>query len=257
MSSAESWISCIIETEYRRSNKEFLNIEVFYYLQCFFVSKAAYFNPKQALYKTKINNTIDPGQCKNPAQDLSLRLQNFKSIAMKKLKHFASRFFILLISIGSLISYNSCISDQKDKDLLSIQTFLERHDGTAWTVIEDDLRVYIRLNNDKDEDLELWISELELAKLMTKKECFYHNHEILNAAEVEVLEHSGSKLAFTYLEDESYTFTIDGERLKLEFENSDDVKKTIYFAKSTEDVDDLDICPEKRTPEPFEWRFLN
>ncbi|MCA0931747.1 hypothetical protein LCM02_04735 [Lutimonas saemankumensis] len=166
-----------------------------------------------------------------------------------------ARFFILCISLGLLIIYSRCEPDQKDKEILGVQSFLEKNDGSTWTVIEADMRVYARLNDDVEKEIELWISEMAFGQLMNRKECYYHLQEILYTKEVEVLEHSGSTLSFRYL-DENYTFSKDGKSLKLEFESSDKIKKTIYFSKSDEKVDDLDICPEKTTQVAFDWPFL-
>ena len=176
---------------------------------------------------------------------------------MNKLKHFISRFFILFICIGLVISYNSCASDQKDKDLISIQTFLEKHDGTQWTVIEKDMRIYLRLNDDKDKDLELWVSDMGLAELMAHKECFYYSQEKLNTEEEEEdLENFGSELVFTDLDNKTWTFSMDGKRLKLEFKTQNNVSEAVYFSKTTENVDSLDICPDEKSKAPFDWRLL-
>ena len=99
---------------------------------------------------------------------------------MKKLKKVVSRFFILFACIGFVISFNSCVLDEKDKDLESIQTYLETYDRTTWTVIEQDMRIFLRINIDKDKDFEIWMSELELAKLIADKECFYYSEETLD-----------------------------------------------------------------------------
>jgi hypothetical protein len=175
---------------------------------------------------------------------------------MKKLKNLKSRFFILFTCIGLVISFNSCVEDQKDKDLILAQTFLEKHKATKWTVIEEDMRIYVRLNNDKDKDLEIWMAELGFKELMASKECFYYSQELLNTEDVEVIENFGSKLAFTYLDNETYTFSIDEKRLKLEFETLDNLKQVVYFSKTTDNVDGLDICPEERSKDVFNWRFL-
>lgn len=175
---------------------------------------------------------------------------------MNKLKNLGSRFFILFLCIGFVISYNSCVSDQKDKDLTVAQTFLEKHDGTTWTLIEEDMRIYVRLNNDFDKDMEIWMAELGFEKLMASKECFYYSQELLNTEEVEVLENFGSKLEFTHLDDETWTFSMDGERLKLEFETLNKVKKTVYFSRTKENVEDLNICPKGKSKGVFDWKFL-
>ena len=175
---------------------------------------------------------------------------------MNKLKNLVSRFFILLTCIGLVISYNSCESDQKDKDLIVAQTFLEKYDASKWTVIEEDMRIYVRLNNDMDKDMELWIAELGFEELMAAKECFYYSQELLNTEEVEVLENFGGKLEFTHLDNGTWTFSMDGDRLKLEFETLNNVKKTVYFSKTKEDLNDLNICSEGRSKGGFDWKFL-
>jgi len=175
---------------------------------------------------------------------------------MNKLKNVVSRFFILLACIGLVISYNSCALDEKDKDLESIQTYLETYDGTTWTVIEQDMRIFLRINIDNDKDLEIWMSELGLARLIADKECFYYSQETLDTKEVAILENSESKLVFNYRENETWTFSMDGEHLKLELETLDNVKKAVYFSKTKENVDDLDLCPKERSQGAFDWKFL-
>ena len=177
---------------------------------------------------------------------------------MNKLKHLVSRFFILFICIGLVILYNSCASDQKDKDLIAIQTFLEKHDGTIWTVIEKDMRIFVRLNDDKDKDVELWVSEMGLAELMAHKECFYYSKEKLNKEEEEEedLEDFGSKLVFTDLDNETWTFSMDGKRLKLESKNLNNVREAVYFSKTIENLGKLDICPDESSKAAFDWRLL-
>ena len=164
--------------------------------------------------------------------------------------------FILCTSIGMSISFNSCVSDQKDKDLISIQTFLERHDGSQWTAIEEDMRIYLKFNQEWDKALELWSSDLELAQLMVHKECFYYSSEPLNPEEVTFLEDTNSKMAFTNLEKETYTFSREGERIKLEFRTENKVRTPIYFSKSTEDLTDLNLCPDQNKQSSFNWMFL-
>ena len=173
---------------------------------------------------------------------------------MNKLKYLVSRFFILFICIGLVISYNSCASDQKDKDLIAIQTFLEKHDGTIWTVIEKDMRIFIRLNDDKDKYVEMWVSEMGLAELMAHKECFYYSKEKFNKEED--IEDFGSKLVFTDLDNETWTFSMDGKRLKLESKTLNNVSEAVYFSKTIENLGKLDICPDESSKAAFDWRLL-
>lgn len=175
---------------------------------------------------------------------------------MNKLKNLTYRFFILFTSIVMVISFISCVEDKQDKDLISIQTFIERYDRTTWTVIEEEMRVYLKINDNMDKALELWMSDLELAKLMVHKECFYHSYEMLNTKEVAILENSSDKLEFTYLDDKTYTFSMNRDRLKLEFKTSDKVREPVYFSKTTENVTELTICSEESSKGNFDWRFL-
>ena len=166
------------------------------------------------------------------------------------------RFFILFIYIGMVISYTGCVSDQKDKDLISIQTFLERHDKTEWSVIEKDMRIYIRFNDDMDKALEIWMSELELAKLMGAKECFYYSQETLNTEDIDVLKNSSATLEFTHLDNETWIFSRDGDRLKLEFKTLNSAREPVYFSESKEDVVELSICTDEKSKAAFDWKFL-
>lgn len=175
---------------------------------------------------------------------------------MKKLKHLVFRLGILLTGIGMVISYNSCASDEKDKDLISIQSFFERNDGSQWTVIEGEMRIYLKLNDNEEKALEVWRSEMGLASLMSHKECFYYSYETLNNEKVKVLENSNDKLVFTYLDDETWTFVRDGQQLKLEFKISDEARDPVYFEKTKDNVHDLDICPKESSKGDFDWRFM-
>ena len=77
---------------------------------------------------------------------------------MKNLKNLAYRFLILFACAGFVMSYSSCESDEKDKELLFDQTFLEKYDNSKWTIIEDEMRIYLRLNDDMDKAVDIWTS---------------------------------------------------------------------------------------------------
>jgi len=102
----------------------------------------------------------------------------------------------------------------------------------------------------------MWVSEMGLAELMAHKECFYYSQELLNKEEEEDLENFGSKLVFTDLDNETWTFSMDGERLKLEFKTLNNVSEAVYFSKTTENVGKLDICPDEKSKDAFDWRVL-
>ena len=175
---------------------------------------------------------------------------------MIKLKNIAYRFFILFACAGLLMSNASCESDEKDKDLLLDETFLEKYDNSKWTIIQEEMRIYLRLNDDMKKDIEMWMSELEFAKLMSSDECFYYTAELLNTEDIKIIENSETKLEFTHLGKETWTFSMDGERLKLVFKTMDSAQVPIYFSKTSEDFTDLTLCSDDDSKEAFDWKLL-
>lgn len=175
---------------------------------------------------------------------------------MIRLKNLAYRFFILFAGAGLLISLSNCASDEKDKDFLLDQTFLEKYDNTKWTIIQDEMRIYLRFNNDMEKAIEMWMSELEIAKLIASEECFYYTAELMDTEEVEILENSELKLEFTYLGNETWTFSMEGERLKLVFKTLNSTRDPVYFNKTSENFNDLKICPDESSRNAFDWKLL-
>ena len=170
---------------------------------------------------------------------------------MKNLKNLAYRILILFACVGFVMSYSSCESDEKDKELLFDQTFLEKYDNSKWTIIEDEMRIYLRLNDDMDKAVEIWTSELEFSKLLVAEECFYYTAGLLNTEEVEILENSETKLEFTYQGNETWTFSMDGDRLKLVYKTMNATREPIYFSKTTQDFGALTLCPEDDSEKGF------
>ena len=74
--------------------------------------------------------------------------------------------------------------------------------------------------------------------------------------EEEVLQDFGNKLVFTDLDNETWTFCMDGKRLKLEFKTLNNVTNVVCFSKTIENVGKLDICPDSKSKAAFDWRLL-
>ncbi|MGI9530612.1 hypothetical protein, partial [Lutimonas sp.] len=162
-------------------------------------------------------------------------------------------FFVMLVLITSFFS---CAEEGKDKNLLMDETYLEKYDGSTWKAFEEDMRIYIKINDDMNQTLDIWMSDLELEKLMVSDECFEFRSEVLNNEDVTILENSETQLKFTHLKNDTYTFSMDGKRMKLEYKTSNKLKNPIYFTKTTDDVSELVICDEESEKNIFDWEFL-
>lgn len=164
---------------------------------------------------------------------------------------------MLLACVGLIISVNSCAPDGKDKDLPIELSFLETYDYSKWTLIQDEMRIYIRFNKDMDKAIEMWMSELEFEKLFGKDECFYYTAEMLNVENIKILENSEEKLEFSTKKNTTWTFTEEKQRLKFVVKTPDGIREPIYFSKTTESFNDLEICTDDSEKEAFDWKFLN
>jgi hypothetical protein len=159
------------------------------------------------------------------------------------MKDIAYRILIFFAFFGALASMTNCTSD--DKDDIVVQTFLEKNNGTKWVITEDDDLIYMRINDDMTKPIELWISDFDVAKGLADDDCYYYNDDLLEIEEMEILENSANKLTFTYLGNETWSFTIAGDRLKMEFTNSSGLQDATYLDKTNDDVDSFEICTEE------------
>ncbi|MDN3642936.1 hypothetical protein QWY87_09510 [Lutimonas halocynthiae] len=163
---------------------------------------------------------------------------------MSKIKNTVIRYLILFTCIGLLASISNCTSDDKDDEIVN-QTFLEKQDGTKWKITEDEGVIYMRINNNMNKPIELWISEIEFEKGMVDDDCYYYSDDLLEIEEMEILENSANNLTFTYLGNETWTLTIENNRLKMVFTNMSGLQDAMYMDKANDDVDSFEICAEE------------
>ena len=163
---------------------------------------------------------------------------------MRKIKNTVFRYLILFTYVGLLASINNCTSDDSDDKLVN-QTFLEKQDGTKWKVSEDEMFIYMRINNNMNKPIELWVSEIDFEKGMADDDCYYYSDDLLEIEEMEILENSANNLTFTYLGNETWTLTIENNRLKMVFTNMSGIQDVIYMDKTNIDVDSFEICIEE------------
>lgn len=162
---------------------------------------------------------------------------------MGKFKNLVFRYVMLFMCIGLVASISNCTSD--DDDDIIVETFLEKYDGTTWKLIEEDEVAYMRINDNLDKPIEIWTSIIDFEKGLAYDDCFYYTDNLLNMEEMEIVENTAEKLTFSYLGNETWSFTAEEDRLKLEMTYSDDPKEIIYMDKTTDDVDNLELCSEE------------
>ena len=173
-----------------------------------------------------------------------------KKTIMRKIKNTVFRYLILFTCIGLFASISNCTSDDKDDEIVN-QTFLEKQDGTKWKVAEDEMVIYMRINNNMVKPIELWISEIEFEKGIADDDCYYYSDDLLEIEEMEILENSANNLTFTYLGNETWTLTTENNRLKMVFTNMSGIQDIIYMDKTIDDVDSFEVCAEE-----YQLRFM-
>ena len=132
---------------------------------------------------------------------------------MVKIKKLGYTILLLLSCVGLLVSLSNCTDD--DPDDIMVQNFLEKNDGTKWVVTEDDIIVYLRINNNLNRAVELWMKEINMGKGMTDDDCYYYSHDLFDNDEMEIGENSTNKFSFTYLGNETWVLSLEGDQLKL------------------------------------------
>ena len=149
---------------------------------------------------------------------------------MQSLKISLVVCLILIIFTNSL----SC-SDEGD----DFQSFLEKNDGTEWLLLNDDITVYIRFNNNDINLIEQWNYNKEF-------DCYDYNANIFIPGDIQIKENSIDKLTIEgdyILSDYEYmTFSVQDNTLTVEIKLCDWQEETVYFNKSIGKVDDLSKC---------------
>ena len=149
-----------------------------------------------------------------------------------------SPLYITLI-LAVFTFFLSC-SDRGD----DFQTFLEKYDGTEWLLSKNnmDITVYIRLNNYSNKLIEQWSYNGEF-------DCYTYNPNIFIPGNFEIKENSMNKLVVQCDEVlgpfESMAFSIQGAALKVDIIISEWEEETVYFNKSSMNVDYLEICDDQ------------
>lgn len=107
------------------------------------------------------------------------RMNSIISLRIHLFKNAVWQIIFIILSFSSLFS---CADDDND-----FQTFLEKNDGTEWVLQNENLKVYIRLNNNKDHLIEQW-------SYNEKIDCYDYNPNIFSPGDFEIKENSSDQL---------------------------------------------------------------
>lgn len=165
-------------------------------------------------------------------------------IATKKIVLFTT----LLFSFFAI--YLACSDDTEDEFNNESQTFLEKHNGTEWLLSNDEITVFIRINNDMQKLIEQWRFDQEM-------NCFIYNSNILNPGNYQIKENTRDTLIIDcdmILGDCDFmTFFCQENILMVEIKISEWENETIYFGPSSMSVDNLDTCMVEDDLEEFKF----
>lgn len=151
---------------------------------------------------------------------------------MKKIMYLLPIFLILF----------TC-SKSDNENPPNVTTFLEQYENTVWISNADEANTYVRFVNDLNHPIEFWIDN---------GDCFYFDQEDFSEGG-SVTKNLNNILEFTYSETygdieyvEIVTITISGNSMVasyVDYENGEKIGSgSIYFTKSTENVDDFILC---------------
>ncbi|NNK83775.1 MAG: hypothetical protein HKO92_11680 [Flavobacteriaceae bacterium] len=147
---------------------------------------------------------------------------------------------ILLILVLSLFIV-SC-SDSDDE-----QTFLEKHEGTVWELVNPEIVEYLRINNNESTPFGFWVRNLD------EEDCYYYDNDVLNDAIIK--ENSNNTFEFELseiYEEIQYLsrikITINGDIMIViieEYSNGELYETdTENFERSSADVDSFILCAD-------------
>jgi len=157
------------------------------------------------------------------------------SVILRSKKHFIKKTSLIVCLI--LIVFTNFLSCSDEGD--DFQLFLEKNDGTEWLLMNEDLTVYIRFNNNKTNLIEQWSYNKEF-------DCYEYNPNIFIPGDIEINENSIDKLIIKgdyILSDYEYmTFSVQDNTLTVDIQLSEWEEDTVYFNKSLVKVDDLAKC---------------
>lgn len=155
------------------------------------------------------------------------------------MKSISTYKYIILLVFTAIFS---CTDTGEDIEPINIENFLKKNDGTEWLLSNDDLKVYIRLNDDLEQLIEQWRYNLEL-------NCYEYNPNIFSPGNLKIVENSSNELTIegdAVLSDyEHMTLTREGNTLKVLITITEWQEEAVYFTQATLQLEDLERCTDQ------------
>lgn len=146
---------------------------------------------------------------------------------------------LVLIVFAILISCTDSTDDLQD---IYLEDFLQKNDGTEWLLSNDDLEVYIRLNDNLEHLIEQW-------RYLEEQDCFEYNPNIFYPGTAKIVVNHASELTVEgdpVLSDyEQMTLIREGNNLKVILTINEWQQETVYFSQSTRQIEILETCSEQ------------
>ena len=162
---------------------------------------------------------------------------------MKSASTYKSLILILFALLFSCTNTNDDIGD------IDFEDFLQKNDGTEWLLANDELKVFIRLNNDQEHLIEQW-------KFQEEQECYEYNANIFSPGTSRIIENETSELMIEgdpVLSDYQHmTLSRKENTLKVVITVNEWQSETVYFNLSTLQVEDLEAC-DRPSENKFNW----
>jgi len=157
------------------------------------------------------------------------------SVIRPSKKHFIKKTSLIICIILIVFTNSLSCSDEGD----DFQSFLEKNDGTEWLLLNDDITVYIRFNNNEINLIEQWSYNKEF-------DCYDYNANIFTPGDIQIKENSINKLIIQgdyILSDYEYmTFSVQDNTLTVDIQLCEWEEETVNFNKPVVKVDDLIKC---------------
>ena len=160
----------------------------------------------------------------------------------------------LILSV-LMVLFIGCNKDDDNDDVADITTFLELYVGTTWKLddaggvpADAEVPAYARFVSNENKIFEGWY------QIPSEPDCYYYYYydgiNIENDV-LKIVENSDDKLivelSYGTTETETFTFTIQGDILKVNYVYEEtgepDEVDSLSFNKTTDNVDDLTLCP--------------
>ena len=155
-----------------------------------------------------------------------------------KINSISNIVFQLFLSFLLFALIGSCSDDIDEVSL----TFLEQNNNTQWVLSNPELSVYIRINDDQDRLIEQW-------RYVSETDCYEYNSNIFIPGDYQIMENTEDQLVVScdaILGDcNKLTFHLEGNTLQVDVKLSEWEEETVYFLKSTQNLNELDTCEVK------------